>query len=101
MARAMLADATLEHAAKVIARHVRLVATHPERWSVHPRGTLFRQLALLVRAARLSSKAPRPPRRVSNELLRLAQRLEESAARKAQDDAVLYKALESLWDRVA
>jgi hypothetical protein len=77
--RALLADASAEHALRVILRHLRLVATDARRHKAHPRGAVVRQLVLLVRAL---ANGSRVDVRASAELQRLQEALE-----RAQDDA--------------
>jgi hypothetical protein len=97
--RALLSDPTLAHALSALARHARLVSPSPERAQAHPDGALLRQLALLLRLAIASSRAPKPPQSIAAELRMLAQALLEQSERGqagAWESAAQGK-LRSLW----
>lgn len=70
-ARALLADPEGARAARVIVRHLRLLAAAPERAVSHGSGALLRHLSLLVRC--LLEARPAPLARA--ELLRASERL--------------------------
>ncbi|MFO0588555.1 MAG: S8 family serine peptidase [Polyangiaceae bacterium] len=73
--RALLSDARLDHAARAIARHVRLLAADPRRALDFPAGALARQVALLLRGVLEIEADPLPEalrREASALLVRLA-----------------------------
>jgi hypothetical protein len=86
MARALLRDASLFHAARAIARHLRLLSRPPLRASRHPPqpdGSITHQLVLALRRAR--DAGPRPSKRVGKELDDLERRVATSASHQATD----------------
>ena len=58
--RELLSDARLDHAARAIARHARLLAADPRRARSFPAGALIRQVALLLRSLLEVEIAPLP-----------------------------------------
>jgi hypothetical protein len=62
--RALLARPDVEHAARSVLRHIRLVSAEPSRAGAHDPGALARQLSLLARVL----TRMRPPRLVRAEL---------------------------------
>jgi hypothetical protein len=96
MARALVADAALLHASKALARHLRAVANHPDRQRAHMAGSVVRQIVLVLRSARGSRMVPTCSKRVSEELDKLAHKLEAMLTGKVSDSA-FYGALAPLW----
>jgi len=97
LVRAFLNDVTLFQSAKVLVRHVRLTARHPNRRRAHRRGALVRQLVLLLRAAMQSRTAPRASRRVLFELDYLLGQLQKATADPGWE-AMLCDFIALLWD---
>ncbi len=87
--RRLLADATWSHGLRVVLRHLRLVAGHPERAQAHAKGALARQLLLLLGAL---SRRGRVPPGVSAELEVLATRLADPQA-----EPEILRASTGLW----
>ena len=89
LARQMVANASLSHGLKVALRHLRLVAADPRRARAHARGSLARQLVLLLRAIGADERAPRS---IARELEELSRRLAEPIV-----ESVLLDAAAELW----
>lgn len=58
LVRALLLEAGASHAARGIARHLRLVAASDDRRTAHAEGALVRQLELLIRRLRVRRQTP-------------------------------------------
>ncbi len=97
LVRAFLTDMTLFHSAKVLARHVRLMAPDPRRRDAHCAGALVRQLILFLRSARQSRAASGASKRVLLELAKLLRQL-NSVAVGASWEAACYELMAPLWD---
>ena len=83
--RALLADPASEHALRVILRHLRLAAKDARRFESHPRGSVARQIAILLRGmARGTVEAPTSVRMELSSL--------EQTARDAADDPARFEA---------
>jgi Subtilase family len=76
MARRLLVRPDLEHAARTLARHERLLAAEPSRARAHPPEAFARQLGVLAR----EFCGCRPPPRVLEELSEVAKALAEASA---------------------
>jgi hypothetical protein len=87
MVRVFLADATVFQAAKALVRHLRLAAFSADRQKAHGRGSLIRQVLLLLRSARRSRTAPPPKPAVRAELERLSRALAADAGKHGWEDA--------------
>jgi hypothetical protein len=104
--RALLARADLEHAARALLRHARLVAAEPSRARSHAPGAFARHLLLLVRElARGRTGIPRPSRLVAAELEQLHDGLRRASSGNgpfgiALDEAALAAFL-GVWTQAA
>jgi hypothetical protein len=97
-AGALLRDAGLLHAACTIARHARLVASHPDRRSAHYDGALLRQLALFGRSL-IGDVQTDAPDELATEILDLVNLT--STANQSENQAIesaIYSLVEELWD---
>jgi hypothetical protein len=77
---ALMGDADLEHAARAVLRHVRLLAADAKRQAHHPPGAVSRQLAIVARTMANSHRAPRSVRPFVERLAEAARRMAESGA---------------------
>jgi len=89
MVRALIADARASHAARALARHLRLLAGRPRRRAATPTGAVAKQVALLLRGFVEGTALGEAPRELRNEL-------DLWLARLAQDPAI-----EDTWLGVA
>lgn len=81
MARACVTNDSLVHQTSVLLRHLRLVASHPDRLGAHGAGALTRQWVLLLRS--MARGAPvTMPQAFAEELSDLADRLSRALERK-------------------
>jgi hypothetical protein len=96
-ARALLADPELRHRAKLLARHLRLLAGHQDREVAQLPGALIRMVTLCVRALRSSRRAPEPPQCVARELGELGEQLNAIAT----DPAGAHAWEAAVYDRAA
>jgi hypothetical protein len=101
MVRAVVADASLLHGVKALVRHVRAASGRPERQLAHRSGSLVRQVVLVLRSAIESPSAPKPTRRVRNELRIIVGRLEALLENETSREDTLFTALAPLWDRAS
>jgi hypothetical protein len=97
LARALVNDATLLHGMKALVRHLRATSGRPERQRAHQRGSVFRQMLLVLRTAIQSPLSPTPAPRVADELRVLIERLEGLLASDALPEEALFAALDELW----
>ena len=101
-AQVALGDESVAHAARVLARSLRLVADRPERLSAQLEGSLLRLLGLWLRALGTSRRAPACSAELRGELCRLLDRTHQAGAsdplRRAVDERIRVLALD-LWPR--
>jgi hypothetical protein len=96
MVRALLADPGASHAARALARHLRLLDAQPARARAHPPGAIARGLALLLRGV-AGGPGPRPSPRTRAELAALRLALAAPAGGPAAFDAALRERLEPIF----
>jgi hypothetical protein len=90
--RALLGRPDLDHAARVVVRHLRLLAATPSRARRHPQGALARQLGIVTRD--LARQAPSPNLR--EELERMTATLGRASAEDGRAGREFERALASL-----
>jgi hypothetical protein len=101
LSRAIVADASLLHGIKALVRHVRAASGRPERQLAHRRGSLVRQVVLVLRSAIQSQSAPKPSRRVWDELQVIVAKLEALLDHETSCEDTVFNALAPLWDRAS